>query len=143
SHTVNHANLGAVGPDAARQEIFASRQTLQEKLGQPIRWFAYPFGGRHHLRPEYVPLIAEAGYEGAVSASGRFVMPGSDGRILPPGAVPYFRSLSHLEMHLSGCLHWLYAMRKRNLPELAGDPWSFAEPHEAEPCHELCVPADR
>jgi peptidoglycan/xylan/chitin deacetylase (PgdA/CDA1 family) len=115
SHSLTHANLGAVGPAAARSEIFASRTMLQEQLGRPVRWFAYPFGGPHHLRPEYLPLIAEAGYEGAFSAFGGFVELGADPRVLPRKAVPAFRSLLHLEAYLSGCLRLLYAL-KRPLP---------------------------
>ena len=113
SHTVTHADFGAIDLDGARAELVESRIVLQERLGRPVRWFAYPFGGRHNLRPEYIPLIRQAGYEGAVSAYGGFVWPGSDDQVLPREAVPYFHSLLHLELHLSGCLHWLYALRGR------------------------------
>jgi hypothetical protein len=58
-------------------------------------------------------LIREAGYEGAVSGFGGFVWPGGDDYLLPREAVPWFRGTLHLEMHLSGCLHWLYALRGR------------------------------
>ena len=143
SHTVNHANLGIATPEGARNELVVSRQVLQDKLGKPVRWFAYPFGGQHHLRPEYVPLILQAGYEGAVSAYGGFVTPHCDRHVLPREAVPYFHSMTHLEMHLSGCLHWLYRLRGRHVPERAGEPWAFSERLEAESCHELCAPADR
>jgi peptidoglycan/xylan/chitin deacetylase (PgdA/CDA1 family) len=114
SHSVSHADLGTVGLEQARQEIFESRTIIQEQVGQPARWFAYPFGGRHHLCPEYVPLIQEAGYEGAFSAFGGFIEPGMDDRILPREAVPWFRSVGHLEMFLAGCLHWLYALKGRD-----------------------------
>jgi peptidoglycan/xylan/chitin deacetylase (PgdA/CDA1 family) len=123
SHTVTHANLGVVGPEQARAEIFASRQIIAEHVGRPARWFAYPFGGRNNLRPEYVPLIEEAGYEGAFSAFGGFIEPGADARVLPRQAVPGFRSVPHLEMFLSGCLHWLYALKGRRNPPPAPDPF--------------------
>jgi peptidoglycan/xylan/chitin deacetylase (PgdA/CDA1 family) len=113
SHTVTHANLGTVGPDEAWNELIDSRKILEDQLGRPCRWFAYPFGGPQHLRPEYVPLIERAGYEGAVSAFGGFVRPGMAGRVLPREAVPYFHSLDHLELHLSGCLHWWYDLYGR------------------------------
>jgi peptidoglycan/xylan/chitin deacetylase (PgdA/CDA1 family) len=117
SHTVTHANLGVVGAEQARVELFASRTILQEQLGVPVRWFAYPFGGPRHLLPEYVPLIREAGYEGAVSAYGGFVERRSggnpDGMTLPREEVSSFHSIAHLEMFLAGCLHWLYALKGR------------------------------
>lgn len=114
SHTVNHANLGAVGPDEAWAELSDSRKILEDQVGQPCRWFAYPFGGPQHMRPEYVPLIERAGYDGGVSAYGGFVRPGMDARVLPREAVPYFKSLAHLELHLSGCMHWWYDLKNRD-----------------------------
>jgi peptidoglycan/xylan/chitin deacetylase (PgdA/CDA1 family) len=114
SHSVNHVNLGAVGPEQAISELIGSRTMIQNHLDRPARWFAYPFGGRHHLRPEYLPLIQAAGYEGTFSAFGGFIEPGIDERILPREAVPCFHSVSHLEMFLAGCLHWLYAIKGRD-----------------------------
>ena len=140
SHTVNHADLGSVGAEEARAELVESRQELQDRLGRPVRWLAYPFGGRHNLRPEYLPLITEAGYEGAVSAYGGFVTPRADGRVLPREAMPYFQEMAHLEMHLSGCLHWLYRLRGR---DAAGDPWATAARPETEDVDEPCAPAAR
>jgi peptidoglycan/xylan/chitin deacetylase (PgdA/CDA1 family) len=58
SHTVTHANLGAVGFEQARAELIDSRATLEDRLGRPVRWFAYPFGSPQHIRPEYVSLGA-------------------------------------------------------------------------------------
>jgi peptidoglycan/xylan/chitin deacetylase (PgdA/CDA1 family) len=77
SHTVTHANLGAVSYEQARNEIFGSKTIIEEQLGQRVRWFAYPFGGLNHLRSEYAPLITEAGYDGGVSAYGGFIRQGS------------------------------------------------------------------
>jgi hypothetical protein len=117
SHTVNHLNMGTLSTEEARHELVSSRETLQKQLGRPCRWFAYPFGGRHNLRPEHLPLIHEAGYTGALSAFGGFVTRHSDVRLLPREAVTYFGSMLHLEMHLSGCLHWWYAIRGRHAPQ--------------------------
>jgi peptidoglycan/xylan/chitin deacetylase (PgdA/CDA1 family) len=137
SHTVSHANLGAVNRDQAREELVASRKALQDQLEQPVRWFAYPFGGQNHLRPEFVPLIREAGYEGALSAFGGSIRPGIDDQVLPREAVPYFRSLAHLEIFLSGCLHWIYAL-KRSRPFEAYPNLRPADPlSEFPPSHSL------
>ena len=114
SHTVSHANLGRVDRDQAREELATSRAVLERELGRPVRWFAYPFGGANDLRPEYIPLIRELGYEGGVSAFGGRVRPGMDDRVLPREAVPYFKSVAHLEVYLTGCLDWLYALKKVN-----------------------------
>lgn len=124
SHTVSHANLGMVTIEQARMELGESRDVLERQLRRPVRWFAYPYGGKQHLRPEYVPLIREAGYEGAVSAYGGFVWPGMDAEVLPREAVPYFRSLSHLELYLAGCLNWFYALKGKAAQEIR-TPWPY------------------
>jgi peptidoglycan/xylan/chitin deacetylase (PgdA/CDA1 family) len=125
SHTVNHVNMGEVGPETALYELSRSREVLEERTGRPVRLFAYPFGGPNNLRPEYVPLITECGYEGGVSAYGGFVRPGGDFRVLPREAVPYFKNMDYLEMHLSGCLHWLYWLRGRDRAlKLAPSPYT-------------------
>lgn len=44
SHTVTHANLGALAADAVRKEIAESRATLEEELGAPMQTMIYPYG---------------------------------------------------------------------------------------------------
>ena len=113
SHTVTHANMAQISCAQARTELYDSKAILEDQVGRAVRWFAYPFGGRRHLRPEHLPLVEEAGYEGCLSGYGGFVYPGADPRLLPREAVPYFRSNLHLELHLTGCLHWIYALKRR------------------------------
>ena len=55
-----------------------------------MRWFAYPYGGVQHFRPGLASYVEEAGYEGCLSGFGGFVYAGSDRRLLPREAVPYF-----------------------------------------------------
>jgi peptidoglycan/xylan/chitin deacetylase (PgdA/CDA1 family) len=112
SHTVHHANLGAVSREQAWAELHDSRVELEDKLGKRVRWFAYPFGGIHHLRTEWLPLVEEAGYEGALSACLGFVCRGADPLLLPREPVPEFRSILNLELHLTGCLHWFYSLKR-------------------------------
>jgi peptidoglycan/xylan/chitin deacetylase (PgdA/CDA1 family) len=113
SHTVSHPDLGVIGPVEARVELADSKKTLEDKLGRPARFFAYPYGGRNNLRPEYFPIVRELGYEACFSGFGGFVQPHMRGQILPRLPVPYFRSLTNLEVHLSGCLDWFYGMKKK------------------------------
>jgi peptidoglycan/xylan/chitin deacetylase (PgdA/CDA1 family) len=113
SHTVSHPDLGVVGPVTARRELTDSKHTLQDKLQRPVRWLAYPFGGRNNFRPEYLPLAQELGYEACFSALSGFIQPHMAGQILPREAMPYFRSLTNLELHLSGCLDWFYQVNRR------------------------------
>jgi peptidoglycan/xylan/chitin deacetylase (PgdA/CDA1 family) len=113
SHTATHADMAKVPLEEARRQLAESRKTLEHQLGRPARWFAYPFGGREHFSLDRLPLVHEAGYEGCLSAYGGFVFPQVDQPILPREAVPYFRSVLNLELHLTGCLDWLYALKRR------------------------------
>jgi peptidoglycan/xylan/chitin deacetylase (PgdA/CDA1 family) len=113
SHTLTHPNLAALSLKEAREEIADSRKVIENRLGRQVRWFAYPFGGVEHFRDDLVPLVAEAGYEGCLSAHGGFVRRGTAGLMLPrePVPMPVFRSLLHLEVHLRGGLDWIYRLR--------------------------------
>jgi peptidoglycan/xylan/chitin deacetylase (PgdA/CDA1 family) len=122
SHTVSHADLGAVSATEARHEIFDSKAAIEKEIGRPVRYLAYPFGDRDNFSPEWEPLLGEAGYEGCLSAYGGFVYPGMTGWILPRHAAPDFHTNLNLEVHLTGGLQWVYAL-KRKLG-LQGPPWS-------------------
>lgn len=111
SHTVTHANFARISLSEARRELADSRAVIEDRLARPVRWFAYPFGGRDHFREEQLALVEETGYHGCVSACGGFIYPGADPRRCRE-AVPPFRSNLNLELHLSGCLNWFYALKR-------------------------------
>ena len=114
SHTVTHADLGAVPEEEARRELGESRQELETRLDRSVRWFAFPFGGPEHCPQGRLPLVRAAGYEGCVSAYGDFVRPDPKNFLLPRVAVPDFKSsLLHLELYLSGSLDWFYRRKRR------------------------------
>jgi peptidoglycan/xylan/chitin deacetylase (PgdA/CDA1 family) len=113
SHSLSHADFGAISADVARRELAESRKMLENRLECPARWFAYPFGGRDNFRSEYLPLVYDAGYAGCFSGFGGCVRPGMLGQILPREPMPQFRSLLNLELHLSGCLEWFYSLKRK------------------------------
>jgi peptidoglycan/xylan/chitin deacetylase (PgdA/CDA1 family) len=113
SHTVHHADLGILSPEDTRRELEDSKKSLETRLGRAVRWFAYPFGGRENFRAEHLPLVRAAGYDACFSGFGGFVRPEMLGGALPRMPIPYFRSLLHLEAHLSGCLDWCYGLNRR------------------------------
>lgn len=43
SHTVTHPQLLSVGPKQLREEITASKEQIEEKLGEPVEAFSYPY----------------------------------------------------------------------------------------------------
>jgi len=67
SHTFTHPILARTEPAEARREIAHSKTFLEERLGVPIRHFAYPNGGRGDFTPAQKAMVAAAGYESAVS----------------------------------------------------------------------------
>jgi len=44
-HTENHIDLSKVSSETVVKELKNSRSTLENLLGQPIKYIAYPFGG--------------------------------------------------------------------------------------------------
>ena len=44
AHTRTHPDLAAVGTDALDEEVVGAKRLLEERLGQPVRVFAYPYG---------------------------------------------------------------------------------------------------
>jgi peptidoglycan/xylan/chitin deacetylase (PgdA/CDA1 family) len=58
SHTRTHFDCGA--PDRARleQEVVGSKSDLEVRLGQPVRFFAFPFGKPENISPEALELVA-------------------------------------------------------------------------------------
>ncbi len=66
SHTCRHAYLPEVSPEEAREEIFNSKKAIEEKLGHPIDYFAYPVGG---FTAQAKKLVEEAGYKAAVTTN--------------------------------------------------------------------------
>lgn len=113
SHTVHHANMAQVSMDEALLELVDSRKTLEDRLGRPVQWFAYPYGGRQHFSAERLPLVYEAGYRGCFSGFGGFAHPNTKNHVVPRVPVPCFQSLINLEVHLTGSLNWVYALKRK------------------------------
>lgn len=72
SHTHTHSNLLELTQDKILSEIRDSKRMLEEKLGEAIRFFAYPYG---KFNPQVKEMVKEAGYLGAFST-----LPGKNGR---------------------------------------------------------------
>ncbi|MCI0685079.1 MAG: polysaccharide deacetylase family protein [Gemmataceae bacterium] len=113
SHSVSHADFGAIDETQARRELIDSKRTLEEQIGRPVRWFAYPFGLCDNFRPEYLPLVRDAGYEACFSGYGGFVDARRQQPISPRVPAPSFDTVLNLELHLTGCLDWFYALKRQ------------------------------
>lgn len=80
SHTYDHLKLDCLPPDEVRHQLLASRQTLEDKFGQPVSGFCYPYGG---WRPDLSEAVAQAGYLHATTTRHGRARPGDDLLALP------------------------------------------------------------
>lgn len=63
NHTLNHPYLTKLMGFEIKNQIFSANSILQERLGQPVDFFAYPYGG---VNPTAEQVLQEAGFRGAV-----------------------------------------------------------------------------
>jgi peptidoglycan/xylan/chitin deacetylase (PgdA/CDA1 family) len=84
AHTYSHPNLALLSRPAAYEELRLSKEILEQRVGEPIRSMAYPFGKpARHFTPETVTVARELGYERACAVLFRAVRP-SDSELAIP-----------------------------------------------------------
>lgn len=83
SHTVSHPVLSALPVNLQAEEISLSKSMLEGLLGDPIRTFAYPFGGHSHYTAETVAAVRAAGFQWACSNFAGLVRADTDPWQLP------------------------------------------------------------
>jgi len=79
SHGISHRPLADLALDEAAREIVLSRLRLEDRLGRPVRSFAYVKGSEAHYRPVHLSLLRQAGYDVAFMSVSR-----SNGRDTDP-----------------------------------------------------------
>lgn len=67
AHSCSHSILTRVPLAVARREIGESRRILQQRLGVPVDFFAYPNGGPQDFNREVMRCVQQAGYLAAVT----------------------------------------------------------------------------
>jgi len=99
AHTRTHPRLTQVPLAQAREEIFGSRKSLQDRFGIPIDHVCYPYGD---WNPQIRDLVREAGYQSAYTTT-----PGMNGSADSPFELKRFtaryrsRNLKNLFPRLS------------------------------------------
>lgn len=71
-HTTNHPVLARTTPPRQREEILGCGRRLAEVLGEPMRYFSYPVGGRQAFDAVTRSCLREAGVRFAFSYYGGF-----------------------------------------------------------------------
>jgi peptidoglycan/xylan/chitin deacetylase (PgdA/CDA1 family) len=67
SHTISHPHLPALSDEELAEELTASKRRLEEELGHPCRYVAYPFGD---CDDRVRAAARDAGYEAAFGLPG-------------------------------------------------------------------------
>ena len=104
-HTVTHPRLSALPAEAAEWEIAECRRRLQDRLGLPVKHFAFPYGRRGDCGEREFALTRKAGYEAAATTRKGLVKAADPA---PLHALPRntlngsWQRLSQIELHLSG-----------------------------------------
>lgn len=80
AHTRTHPRLSRIPLKQAREEIFGSKKSLEDRFGVPIRHFCYPYGD---CSPGVRDLVQEAGYATAVTLVPGVCRAGADPLLLP------------------------------------------------------------
>ncbi len=83
AHTVSHPSLAALAPADRLREIVDGKAALEQRLGRPVRTFAYPFGGPADVDAATVAEARGAGFAGAFTSVAGRARTGSPRHALP------------------------------------------------------------
>jgi peptidoglycan/xylan/chitin deacetylase (PgdA/CDA1 family) len=112
-HTWSHPNLARLGGDEVRTELRRSTSLLEERLGERVEAFAYPFGkpGAHFTKTT-ASIVASEGYDLAVSVVFRSVRRSDDAYAIPRFFVTG-DTVDVLAAKVNGEWDWLGAWQER------------------------------
>jgi peptidoglycan/xylan/chitin deacetylase (PgdA/CDA1 family) len=103
AHTINHARISSLSPEAGLAEIKGSRARLNERLGINVQHFAFPYGRSGDCGPRDFAIARRAGFLSAATTRKGLVRGGQDRFSLPRNTINGgHRSLGAMEMHLMG-----------------------------------------
>lgn len=103
AHTVTHRRIATLDADAAQAEIGGSRARLEERLGIPVRHFAFPYGQSADCGPRDFALVRDAGFTTGATTRKALIRPGADPYALPRHTINgTHRHLAFAQAHLSG-----------------------------------------
>ena len=78
-HTAGHVDLGQLTDEAGlTAEIVHDKAALEQVVGRPVRWFAFPFGTPENVSARALRAIEDAGYRAAFTIVPSFWSSGQD-----------------------------------------------------------------
>jgi peptidoglycan/xylan/chitin deacetylase (PgdA/CDA1 family) len=66
-HTRTHPILSQIPPEQLQAELEGCKEQIEQRLGLPVRHFAYPNGWKEDYTPKVVEAVSRAGYRSAVT----------------------------------------------------------------------------
>ncbi|EAQ80170.1 polysaccharide deacetylase family protein [Blastopirellula marina] len=122
AHTRYHADLGSIdNEEQLYDEVVTATRDLAAAVGQPIRYFAFPYGLPKNLNDRAFEMCREAGMLGVCSAYGGYNLPGDD---------PFHLQRIHGDPQLARLRNWLTIdPRKLSVPRYT--PETLVEKHAA------------
>jgi peptidoglycan/xylan/chitin deacetylase (PgdA/CDA1 family) len=115
SHTRTHIDCGEADSKILKAEIMGSKNDLEERLQIPIRFFAFPFGGRENMSLEAMQMAASA-YSHFVSGFGGENRPAIEASTPHLYRKNLYRSLWELELELQSIFDLVDRWRQRLRP---------------------------
>lgn len=83
THSVTHRSLTKLSLKQAEHEIIQSKKDIEERLGQAVTAFSYPYGQFGDFDSEIKKILRKSGFTCAVTAIPRMISPGIDIYELP------------------------------------------------------------
>jgi peptidoglycan/xylan/chitin deacetylase (PgdA/CDA1 family) len=102
SHSLSHPRLTEIDPDRLATELRESRRQIEERLGEPCRSVAYPFGAYDE---RVISAARDAGYVAGAALPARFYVP----RALAWPRLGVYRrdNLPRYRLKISTAMRWL------------------------------------
>ena len=100
SHTLSHPVLSQLPAEDVQMELRASRTLLEERLGEPVLDFAFPFGRPEDCGPAAEAAAARCGYRSAVTTTWGVNSPGTNMHALKRVQLGEERTAAKFGLHL-------------------------------------------
>jgi len=97
-HTVSHPNLSVETNETVESELKRGRHLLQSWTGQPVKWFAYPYGRTEHYNDGVRRCVEESGFHGAVTTERGYVDDVQNRFEVPRFMVPTYGGMSSFRL---------------------------------------------
>lgn len=114
SHTVSHRMLSALDKRDLEYELSVSKQTIEQKLGQAIDSFAYPFAfpeADSTFKARFRELLLQFQYECGVTTVIGTARPSSDPLLLERLPANSWDDDRLLQAKLNGAYNWLHSLQ--------------------------------